>query len=68
MVILRTKEIRQKKMKYRLSSLNDLKKELSKLNSQKSSGRLPENPGKIKEIRRTIARILTINQEEVTQK
>jgi ribosomal protein L29 len=29
---------------------------------------MPENPGKIKALRRTIARILTINQEEVIKK
>ena len=68
MAILRPKEIRDQKMKARLTSLQDLKKELTKLNSQKGSGRIPENPGKIKALRRTIARILTINQEEVSKK
>ncbi len=68
MAILRPKEIREKKMKDRLSSLEDLRRELTKLNSQKGSGRMPENPGKIKALRRTIARILTINQQEVSKK
>ena len=68
MAILRPKEIRDQKMKARLASLQDLRRELTKLNSQKGSGRLPENPGKIKALRRTIARILTINQEEVIKK
>jgi large subunit ribosomal protein L29 len=68
MAILRPKEIRDQKMKARLASLQDLRRELTKLNSQKGSGRMPENPGKIKALRRTIARILTINQEEVSEK
>ncbi len=68
MAILRSKEIRGKKMKARESSMTDLKRELAKLNSQKASGRIPENSGKLKEIRRTIARILTINKEEVNSK
>jgi len=68
MAILRPKEIRDQKMKARLASLQDLRRELTKLNSQKGSGRMPENPGKIKALRRTIARILTINQEEVIKK
>lgn len=55
-------------MKDRTASLADLRKELSKLNSQKVSGRIPENPGKIKALRRTIARILTINRQEVSTK
>jgi large subunit ribosomal protein L29 len=55
-------------MKARLTSLEDLKRELTKLNSQKGSGRMPENPGKIKALRRTIARIITINHEEVSKK
>lgn len=68
MVILRSKEIREKKMKAREASMIDLKRELAKLNSQKASGRIPENSGKIREIRRTVARILTINKEGVTSK
>ena len=50
--------------------LKELKKELMKINTQKSTGSTPENPGKIKQIKRTIARILTIlnnkNWKEVT--
>ena len=40
--------------------LNDLKKELVKVNAQIAMGTAPENPGRTKEIRRTIARIKTI--------
>jgi large subunit ribosomal protein L29 len=68
MAILRVNDIREKKMKARKVSMSDLKRELAKLYSQKAAGRVPENPGKIKEIKRTIARILTVNKEEVTSK
>lgn len=39
--------------------LTELKMELIKINAQISMGTLPENPGRIKEIRKTIARIKT---------
>ena len=38
----------------------ELKKELMKINSQIAIGTLPKSPGKIREMKRTIARILTI--------
>ncbi|MBS3140879.1 50S ribosomal protein L29 [Candidatus Woesearchaeota archaeon] len=47
------------------SKLVELRKELMKLNSQKSSGTTPENPGNIRKLRREIARVLTfLNQQE----
>lgn len=39
--------------------LDDLQKELMKFRSQVASGTIPKNPGKIKLIRKTIARIHT---------
>lgn len=46
----------------------ELKKELMKINSQIAIGILPKNPGKIKEIKRTIAKILTTKQEKIQRK
>ena len=40
----------------------ELKKELIKINSQIAIGTVPKNPGKVKEIKRTIAKILTIKK------
>ena len=40
----------------------ELKKELMKVNSQIAIGTLPKSPGKIKEMKRTIAQILTIKR------
>ena len=42
----------------------ELKKELMKVNSQIAIGTLPKSPGKIKEMKRTIAKILTLKKEK----
>ena len=42
----------------------ELKKELMKINSQIAIGTLPKSPGKIREMKRTIARILTIKNNK----
>lgn len=42
--------------------LSELKKELMKLNAQRAVGTAVENPGKIKELRRSIAKLLTIKK------
>ena len=50
------------------SKLEDLKKDLIKINTQRFSGSSVENPGRIKHIKRTIARIKTyvkIKKEEM---
>ena len=39
--------------------ITDLKKDLMKLQSQVARGTPPENPGKIRSLKRSIARILT---------
>ncbi len=44
--------------------LTELKKELMKINTQKSSGASLENPGKVKAIRKTIARIIMMLSEK----
>jgi len=50
------------------SRLEELRKELMKFRSQIASGTIPKNPGKIKIIKRTIARIHTINSMRVKQR
>ena len=44
------------------SKVTELKKELMKVNSQIAIGTLPKSPGKVKEMKRTIAKILTIKR------
>lgn len=42
----------------------ELEKELMKVNSQIAIGTVPKSPGKIREMKRTIAKILTIKHEK----
>ena len=49
------------------NKLIELKKELMKLNSQIAIGTAPKNPVKVKEIKRTVAKILTIKQEKLSK-
>lgn len=56
---IKNKEIQQMEKAQLESKLKELKKELMKINTQKSTGSNPENPGKIKQIKKTIARMLT---------
>ena len=48
--------------------LSELNKELMKLRSQVASGTVPKNPGRIRVIRKTIARIHTINSMREKQR
>ena len=57
-------EIREMPMGERHKLLNELRTELSKLRTMINAGGSVENSGKIKSIRRTIARILTVIREE----
>lgn len=51
------------------SRFAELKKELIKLNAQVATGTAPKNPGQIKQIKKSIARILTaMNRKEVKAK
>ena len=46
----------------------ELKKELMKAGSQIATGTAPKSPGKVKEMRRTIAQILTIKKTNAAAK
>jgi len=48
--------------------LTDLRKELMKLNSQVAAGTIPKSPGRIKLVKRTIARIHTIKTQRRQKK
>ena len=63
MAILRTSEIRTMTAEERADELENLKNELVRERALTSAGGAPENPGRIGEIRRTIARIKTIQHE-----
>ena len=58
MAIIKKNELKKLDKQSIENKLIDLKKELMKLNTQVSTGTLPENPGRIKEIKRTIAKMI----------
>lgn len=63
MAILRLDEIREMTSEEREEQLVKLKNELIRERAIASAGGAPENPGRIREIRRTIAKIKTIQRE-----
>jgi large subunit ribosomal protein L29 len=63
MAILRVDEIRNMNITERQEELDKLKMELIRERAVASAGGAPENPGRIKEIRKTIARVKTIQKE-----
>ena len=72
MAILKKTELKQLNKKTAEEKLNELRKELMKANSQVSMGTMPENPGRIREIKRTIAKLIILikekNKQEVSKK
>jgi large subunit ribosomal protein L29 len=67
MPLYRTKEIREYSPEERKKKLTELRSELAKLKAMVEVGGAVENPARIKEIRRTIARALTIENETTTK-
>ncbi len=61
---MKAKELREKSPEELQQLLSDLRAELIKLRAQVEAGLRPENPGRIRAIRRDIARILTILREK----
>ena len=64
MAILRTDEIRKMNPDERQEELDKISMELIRERAIASAGGAPESPGKMKEIKRTIARIKTIQTEK----
>jgi large subunit ribosomal protein L29 len=64
MAILKASEIREMSIQEMKEKIVELKKELMKENVNKAIGGAPSNPGRVKELKRTIARILTIMNEK----
>ena len=63
MPILRLKNIRKMSTKERLKNLSDLRIELARLRTMVRAGGAVKKPGKIRELRKTIAQIHTIENE-----
>lgn len=64
MAILHTEEIRDMTPAERDSELDEIETELLNMKAVKAAGGAPENPGRIGELKRTIARLKTIQREE----
>ncbi len=64
MAILRSEEARDMGQGELDEKLHDLRLELAKEQGKIELGSFPENPGRIKEMKRTIARILTVKGEK----
>ncbi len=60
-------ELRNLSIEQLASKMKELKKELVKINTQRSTGTALENPGRIKQLKKEIVRMLTIITEK-TQK
>ena len=63
MPILRLKEINSMSTEERTKKLGELRAELSRLRTMISAGGAVENPTRVRELRRTIAQILTVENE-----
>jgi large subunit ribosomal protein L29 len=64
MAILKPKEIREMSSNERTDKLYELRTELMREQGIAAMGGAPTNPGKIKALRISIARLLTIMKEE----
>ena len=64
MAILRLKEIRDMSSDQRTSKVNEFRTELARLKTMVAAGGSIDNPSQIRELRKTIARMLTIEAEQ----
>ena len=64
MPIIRVKELRGMSSEERVKRLNELRTELLRLKTMIKAGGQIENPARIRQLRKTIARILTVEHEE----
>jgi large subunit ribosomal protein L29 len=63
-MVLKAKEIREFNPEERRNKLNELKSELMHEKGVAAMGGSPPSPGKIRQLRMSIAKILTIMREE----
>ncbi len=64
MAILYTEEIRDMTAAEREVEIEELETELLNMKAQQAAGGMPESPGRMGELKKTIARIKTIQAEE----
>ena len=63
-MVLKVREIREFTPEERIEKLKELKEDLMHERGVSAMGGSPPSPGKIRQIRMSIARILTVMQEE----
>ena len=68
MPILRVKDIRALSSEEKKKKIHELRTDLFRLKTKIKAGGAVENPAQIKELHKTIARILTINHEQIQAK
>jgi large subunit ribosomal protein L29 len=68
MPFISAKEIRALTEEQRAQRMLELRAELSKMRTMSSAGGALENPSRIRELRKAIARILTIENEAATSR
>jgi large subunit ribosomal protein L29 len=66
MPILRMRDLRDMSPGERERRLRELRTELLRLRTMVEAGGAVENPARIRELKRTVARILTVEKEEKT--
>jgi large subunit ribosomal protein L29 len=64
MAILRLKDIRDMSSDQRTAKINEFRTELARLKTMVAAGGSIDNPSQIRELRKTIARMLTIETEK----
>jgi large subunit ribosomal protein L29 len=64
MAILRLKEIREMPSEKRQEKVNEFRTELARLKTMVEAGGSIDNPTRIRALRKTIARLITIEAEE----
>lgn len=67
MPIMRMREIREMSDEERRRRLTELRMELVRIRTMAKAGGAVENPSRIRELRRTIARILTVANEKAKE-
>jgi large subunit ribosomal protein L29 len=68
MAILRLKDIRDMSSEERIDKVTEFRTELARLRTMVEAGGSIDNPTRIRELRKTIARLLTIEAEETQGK
>ena len=68
MAILRLKDIRDMSSEERIENVTEFRTELARLKTMVEAGGAIDNPTRIRELRKTIARLLTIEAEETRGK